>query len=210
MMSPNALGALSLKAILNRVDPQSSPDSSPDCSESKCPDKPCLRNDLQHKAVNNTCIIEVVGMSLQLLANGNKSKSVFDGPSIPSIPVSDYLARMVKYIDAWKCGEDARVGRGIRALIVSLVYLDRMSQRKSEFRITSYNVHRVLMIAMLVSTKFFEDIPFQNSYWSRVAGVSLEELNKLEASFCATIDFDLNVSPSDFEKTFEMLLKSSQ
>ena len=44
-------------------------------------------------------------------------------------------------------------------------------------------------------------------YYSKIAGVSLKELKKLESEFVSKINFELYINEKDFEKYREYLIK---
>ncbi|KAI5073575.1 hypothetical protein GOP47_0011588, partial [Adiantum capillus-veneris] len=66
-------------------------------------------------------------------------------------------------------------------------------------RITSMNVHRILITSILVSAKFLDDSYYDNAYYAQIGGVSTQEMNKLEWDFLFLLDFRLQVTVSVFE-----------
>lgn len=50
----------------------------------------------------------------------------------------------------------------------------------------------------MVVNKFFSDDYFLNSSVAQLAGMSLQELNMLEQEFLRIIDYDLFVSPEEY------------
>ena len=55
-------------------------------------------------------------------------------------------------------------------------------------------VYRVVLCIVLLTSKFYNDIYYQNKYIAEEGGVPLEELNLLEYHFLETIDWELNVN----------------
>lgn len=55
-------------------------------------------------------------------------------------------------------------------------------------------VWRMLTIALLLGSKFLDDNTFQNRSWSEVSGISVSELNKLEAEWLCGIHWNLYVN----------------
>ncbi|ROW05090.1 hypothetical protein VSDG_00574 [Cytospora chrysosperma] len=55
-------------------------------------------------------------------------------------------------------------------------------------------VWRMLTIALLLGSKFLDDNTFQNRSWSEVSGISVSELNKLEAEWLMGIGWSLYVN----------------
>ncbi|PSR92195.1 hypothetical protein BD289DRAFT_364923 [Coniella lustricola] len=54
-------------------------------------------------------------------------------------------------------------------------------------------VWRMLTIALLLGSKFLDDNTFQNRSWSEVSGITVSELNKMEAEWLVAIEWNLYV-----------------
>ena len=54
--------------------------------------------------------------------------------------------------------------------ILALIYIDRLIQRNN-FLLTELNVHRVVITAVLLAAKFFDDAYYNNAYYAKVGGV---------------------------------------
>ena len=61
-------------------------------------------------------------------------------------------------------------------------------------------MHRVVITAILLAAKFFDDAYYNNAYYSKVGGVLVSEMNGLEVDFLFRINFSLHVTPEVFEK----------
>jgi hypothetical protein len=83
--------------------------------------------------------------------------------------------------------------------ILALIYIDRLIQRNN-FLLTELNVHRVVITAILLAAKFFDDAYYNNAYYSKVGGVLVSEMNGLEVDFLFRINFSLHVTPDVFDK----------
>lgn len=92
--------------------------------------------------------------------------------------------------------------------ILALIYIDRLIQ-KNNFLLTELNVHRVVITAILLAAKFFDDAYYNNAYYAKVGGVLVEEINNLEVQFLFKIDFSLRVLPEVFEKYNAELISHS-
>ena len=66
--------------------------------------------------------------------------------------------------------------------------------------ITSLNVHRMMLIALRVSTKFLDDQHHSNAYFAKVGGVSVDEFNQLEIAFLQALKYRLFVNEHDFNR----------
>ena len=116
-----------------------------------------------------------------------QSKMVFSSHKKPKISILDYINRITKYTYVEKS-----------SLIVSLIYLDRICQ--NDILITDYNIHRLLLISIIMSIKINEDQIFNNNYYAEVGGVSIKEFNSIESDFVNYINYYLFVTEEEFFK----------
>jgi len=58
----------------------------------------------------------------------------------------------------------------------------------------------------MISAKFYEDFYIDNDSWATIAGVNLQELNRLEKHFLVYIDFDINTKLDWFLNYVQLLL----
>ena len=82
--------------------------------------------------------------------------------------------------------------------VLALVFLDRIQAANPAYILNQKNVHRLLMTAMLISVKTNDDIFYKQSYYAKVAGLEVPELNALEAKFLQELDFNAYVDPTLF------------
>lgn len=141
--------------------------------------------------------IEDILYSIVLKNKKNKKakddNSPFAHQNPPSISIYDYLLRILNY---------SKIDKS--TLIISLIYIDKICHKK-DIILTKYNIHRILFSSILVAIKYNEDKIYDNSFYSRVAGISLKELNALENKFLKIIDFDLFVPKEIYEKYYNYL-----
>eukprot|EP00913_Durusdinium_trenchii_P035378 g33107.t1 len=104
----------------------------------------------------------------------------------PSISVLDYLKRIDKF---FACSESVHVA--------ALVYLDRLVS-KNAIDLNPLTIHRLLAAATVVAVKFLDDIYYKNAFYAAVCGLSLKELNKLEAHFISLLGWKLAISEEDY------------
>ncbi|KAI4349514.1 hypothetical protein L6164_010095 [Bauhinia variegata] len=114
--------------------------------------------------------------------------TVFHGLRAPGLSIRKYIDRIFKYS---ACSPSC--------FVVAYIYVDRLLQR-SEVKLTSLSVHRLLITSIMVAAKFMDDAFFNNAYYAKVGGVSTGELNRLEMNFLFSIDFRLQVSVDTFRK----------
>ncbi|KAJ3374063.1 hypothetical protein GGF31_008279 [Allomyces arbusculus] len=128
----------------------------------------------------------------------NLGVSRFHARAIPPITIHSYLARILKYAPAPNA-----------VFVAVLVYLDRMARARLPFIVCSANVHRLLITAVMVATKFFSDVFYTNPHYAKVGGLPTNELNQLELEFLFMNEFNLAISPDEFQHYADRLLAHS-
>jgi len=114
----------------------------------------------------------------------------FHSSKPPTISVKSYLEdRILKYAG---CSEET--------FILALIYMDQVVQFNPEFVISSLNVHRLLITSIMLASKFFDDVYYNNAYYARVGGISNTEVNSLEMEMLRMISFSLFVQPDQYER----------
>eukprot|EP00756_Hemistasia_phaeocysticola_P024719 Hpha_TRINITY_DN15964_c1_g3::TRINITY_DN15964_c1_g3_i1::g.73474::m.73474 len=116
----------------------------------------------------------------------------FDARTQPGIPLYDYLRRWVRHT---RCEASC--------VVAAVMLVDRVCML-SGFPVTALNVHRLLLAALTVSNKYCLDIPFLNSHYARVGGVSVEELNALERQLLQLLEFDVHLEKEEFQCYVQM------
>jgi len=147
-------------------------------------------------------LVKVLALVLERLIHSNLNITLsnpeqitkFHALKTPSITILQYLERIHKYAS---CSTEC--------FILSLIYIDRIIQR-NKFVLTELNVHRVVITAVLVAAKFFDDAYYNNAYYAKVGGVHVSELNGLEVEFLFRISFSLHVASEIFIKYHSELL----
>ncbi|KAL7476679.1 hypothetical protein ACHAW6_002525 [Cyclotella cf. meneghiniana] len=141
-------------------------------------------------------VVKVLAVVLERLVGANSHVAEEDKGQVtkfhalraPVIGIGPYLERIHKYASCSK-----------ECFILALIYIDRLIQRNN-FLLTELNVHRVVITAILLAAKFFDDAYYNNAYYAKVGGVLVSELNSLEVEFLFRINFSLRVAPDVFEK----------
>jgi hypothetical protein len=121
----------------------------------------------------------------------------FIGDTMPDTSVYDYIYRCVKY---FKCGYACHV--------YAIIYIDKLLEYNSNLFICNYNYHKIYGIALLCACKFMEDEICTNKYYSKVLGLSIDEINIFEKLFLIYIDYKLYVSINtytEYEKSFLLI-----
>lgn len=114
----------------------------------------------------------------------------------PNINLSNYIYRINKYLDP-----------EISTMIISFIYIDKLTSSKNlNFKIDEINVYKLILTALIVALKYNEDDTNDNKFFSKVGGLDLGELNKLELNFCAKLKWELFISNEVFKEYYIHLL----
>lgn len=118
----------------------------------------------------------------------NRRVTYFHSVRPPSLAIQDYLSRIRKYF----CASD-------ECYVLALVYIDRVGKIDPAMTVCELNVHRLLVITAMLAAKFHDDVYYSNNYYAKVGGLSLKEVNALEAKFLKMLDWKLYVTPSEYQ-----------
>ncbi len=83
--------------------------------------------------------------------------------------------------------------------------VNRRDFLKFEF-FKKFNFFRILLASVLLSIKYNEDDFYSNTFYAKVGGISLKEINLLEFEFMKLIQFNLFVQEEVYLKYKEYLL----
>ena len=108
--------------------------------------------------------------------------TVFDLHQVPDIQLRDYLFRIMSMS---KCT--------YRDLIAALVYVETLINTGVISGISFHNMHRLVALSIMTSTKFYDDVHYSNRSWSKIVGIPLRELNDAETEFLRALNFDINI-----------------
>lgn len=113
----------------------------------------------------------------------------FDSKYMPPISLVDYLMRIQRF-----CPMSTVV------YLATSLYIHKLAIDEKTISVTRRNCHRLVLAGLRVTMKALEDHSYAHAHFSKVGGVSVAELAKLEISFCFLINFE-------FIKSEEMLLQ---
>jgi len=116
-----------------------------------------------------------------------------------SVPMPDYLQRLATY---FQCSD--------AALILSLIYVDRIVKSDSDFVANALSIHRLVATSLMMAAKFHDDVFYSNAYYAKVAGMKPEELTKLEKNFVDLIKWKFYVTPEEYDQYHSHILKTVQ
>eukprot|EP01065_Artemidia_motanka_P018905 TRINITY_DN2230_c0_g2_i8.p1 TRINITY_DN2230_c0_g2~~TRINITY_DN2230_c0_g2_i8.p1 ORF type:complete len:233 (+),score=75.55 TRINITY_DN2230_c0_g2_i8:109-807(+) len=125
----------------------------------------------------------------------HRSMTFFDADAEfpPHIPIHDYLQRWMRYAE---CGEEL--------VVVALVYMNR-----SRIPVSALNMHRLLLAALMLAAKWRQDYFLSNEYYAALGGVTLREMNRLEAALLCSLDWNIHVSEEEYRATLSELAKDN-
>ncbi|KAG5360888.1 PHO85 cyclin-6 [Yarrowia sp. B02] len=157
----------------------------------------------------------------------------FHGRNIPAISLHSYLLRILKYCPTTNevflsllvyfdriakranagefTGAHAAANDGTSSTASSL--LAKQVPPPSDipatqlFVMDSYNIHRLIIAGITVSSKFFSDVFYKNSRYAKVGGLPVEELNHLELQFLLLTDFHLMIPLEVLQRYGNLLLR---
>lgn len=113
----------------------------------------------------------------------------------PQVSVQDYMVRLQKY---FHCSNEN--------FILAFVYLDRViTINPDQLKISTYIIHRLIVTALVIAAKYHDDIYYSNTYYAKVAGVSAAEMNHLEAHFLHLLNWNVHVSPHEYNRYREII-----
>ena len=121
---------------------------------------------------------------------------LFEGTKIPLSP-SEYVKRILKYTRCSPCN-----------LIVGLVYLQRLKALDVDgkwTRLTSYNIQRLLLTALMLASKFLDEPHASNRQWALVGDLPVQEMNSMELEMLWLLKFSLNISRDEYDESLRQL-----
>jgi hypothetical protein len=149
--------------------------------------------------INAAC--EMVGLYLCNMAHATPHSSVrsmYDAVSEPKITLPCYFERIRHYSLATP-----------ESILCSVVLIKKIVA-SGQLQVTLQNVHRLLVTAIMVFAKFYDDEIDSNCRWARIAGLKKCEMNNMEIMFLNHCQFDLRVSPDQFHDIVAAMLEFSR
>ncbi len=111
----------------------------------------------------------------------------FHALEAPSIVVGDYVRRISQYAFS-----------STACMLAAFYYVKRAVKAQRALAPTSLSVHRLLITAVVLAAKYFDDITYSMGYYAKVGGLPVKELAYLELRMLDLLDFRLHISPADF------------
>lgn len=111
--------------------------------------------------------------------------TAFDADEI--LPIRSYLYRLAR---GGLCSKEC--------FVIALVYGERILQSHPDFVISGRNVHRLILVSLMLASKVLDDFYCRNVYYANAGGIPVSVLNDLELTLIFMLDFDVQVQPEEF------------
>ena len=122
----------------------------------------------------------------------------FHARSPCGISILDYLQRITKYLIVERA-----------TLLMLVCYVDRICATNPIYMITSLTAHRFIITAIVIACKTISDTYSTNSFYARVGGLPLGELNLLELEMITVLDWNLGCKNEVLQNYYENLVNSA-
>ncbi len=142
-------------------------------------------------SINN--VLDSVTIISSLISSDNTLDcrfNAFYAPRAPRISIKDFIERILTFSKIDKA-----------TFIILMVYLDRA---KDQLDFSHLNIHRLILGSLLAAIKYCNDDLYPNTYYARIGGISLEEMNMIEITFCALLGFEFFVDRETYDKYEEV------
>eukprot|EP00928_Gymnodinium_smaydae_P002854 TRINITY_DN11043_c0_g1_i2.p1 TRINITY_DN11043_c0_g1~~TRINITY_DN11043_c0_g1_i2.p1 ORF type:complete len:329 (+),score=53.86 TRINITY_DN11043_c0_g1_i2:57-1043(+) len=120
---------------------------------------------------------------------GIKRGTVFHSVYLPRVTILSYMSRLHCF---FKCSDSC--------FISALIYIERLCKKHAVIVVNEYSVHRMMLTGLVVASKFHDDRYFKNEYYAKVGGITMTELNTLERTLLKLLNWDLHISPQEYDK----------
>eukprot|EP00796_Vickermania_ingenoplastis_P013334 gene13334-9167_t len=134
----------------------------------------------------------------EALARGEQRQqdiSLFHSMQVPSLSIHDYVIRIARYAS---CSPEC--------FVIALLLIHRY-QYFTRMTLSLRNAHRLVITAVLVSTKSRDDIFFSNDYFSSIGGLQPKEMGALERRFLDDIQWSTYVDWAEYQSCLVELQK---
>eukprot|EP01065_Artemidia_motanka_P041146 TRINITY_DN5282_c0_g1_i1.p1 TRINITY_DN5282_c0_g1~~TRINITY_DN5282_c0_g1_i1.p1 ORF type:complete len:188 (+),score=28.58 TRINITY_DN5282_c0_g1_i1:63-566(+) len=138
-------------------------------------------------------LVTVTANLLEAIARRGEHKvrsTLYDTRESCDLGVVDYLNRLVRYAEV----SDIDILR-------AMVYIDRVCV-STHLEITTRNVHRLLLAAIVSAHKYAAERPFGMSHLAKCGGVETQDMLRLERKFIQDLEWCFEVDRPTAENYF--------
>lgn len=122
------------------------------------------------------------------LTDGTDPLSLFCGDPL-TCTIRRYVLRMIKYGKCSMCN-----------VIIGFLYLERIKRDYPSLTLSSRTFQRLLLTAIMVATKQFDDIYYSNKHWAQIGELAPLLMNQLELRFLGLLNFACNVKREEYDE----------
>lgn len=144
-------------------------------------------------------LLQEINQALGCLCKKNpalRSSSRFQSLIAPPRPFRDYIRRIDKYSH---CSNEA--------LVISMIYLDRIAEANPNHQITDLTVHRLFLTSIRIANKYHDDLHMDNAHFAKIGGMDTKNFSNMEFEFLANLQFKLYVDPDEYIRRKKTLLE---
>ena len=107
----------------------------------------------------------------------------------PRVPLLKFVKQIMK-----------ATGCPFSVLAGAIVLLRRLLQMHKNLVVSIDNMHRIMLITILIADKFLEDIPCGNDVFAEIMKMSVESISELELEFLCLLKYSPFISLSEIEQ----------
>jgi len=90
-------------------------------------------------------------------------------------------------------------------LLCSIIYMERIRKKTARGLIGHQTIRRFIIILLMISQKMWDDIPWNNAYFSSISGsYDLSLINNLELEILNILDYKLIITHNEFKQYLAM------
>lgn len=116
-------------------------------------------------------------------------KTSFKSCRVPSISLGAYISRIIR----------SKL-MSTQSLIVAIMYLKRFIDNTEVGFFNYLTVHRIVLIAILIASKYVDDELYTNKDYARLGGIDLENMNSMELEFLFRVGFSLYIEQGEYNQ----------
>ena len=115
--------------------------------------------------------------------------------SCPDLTPTQYLERIAQY--SYASGE---------AILIGVWRILLLHQKWPTFPINLLTIYRLLLVGVMTSAKFFDDLFFSNGAFAMIGGLSVTEVNALEIVWLKLFDFNVGFTTHEYTMAYQTLV----
>jgi len=125
-----------------------------------------------------------------------RNNSIFITKNLYKMPFEFYFHRMIKYLNP-----------EFSTFIISMIFLHEITvNEKNYIKLNENNIHKIFFSVFYLAIKFNEESCYHANYMSKIGGISVKNLIKMEAAICNMLNFKLFVNKEKYDLYYEYFL----